>query len=932
MKTSYPQCVVTTVSRAISLVTLAVAGLSGCGLNITNPALFNGASTGTVNPVTPVTPAAPVVEGPASIPLKGYVGGEQWSVSGASVQLYAMGTQGSGSPATALLSQPVVTDNNGNFVIDQSYTCPSSSSQLYLTATGGTTGQVSGSSNQAIRLITLIGPCSGVSATAIYPVNEVTTIGAIWPLKAYIASITQFGMSNTDSQFASAETMVSELVNLQNATSPGSGVPDGYAVQSQKLNTIADDLHACVVTTGGSAGDGTACGQLFSLTSAPGAASPVDTFQAALQLAQSPQQNAAGLLQLGSSSTAFQPVLLEPPADWNLDLVQIPGAPLIQPATGTYPAGQQITMSASSTSAEIHYTLDGSTPTESSSVYEGPLVLTTAETVKAAVIAKEISGQVASSSYSITAPHLVFTAQPSSINSGAAFSPVVTISVVDGSGKLMQSSIPVSLTLMGGGGSSNLNGVTSVTAASGVASFSGLSVSGSGDGYSLLASSPGVASVSSGIFSVTASQTQTASLAFSLPNGSVNVGDSMAGTITLSKAAAAGGVKVQVSASPQTTLSITPSTVMIPAGQTTGSLVLTGLAQGTAVLTASSAGAVSGTAQMIVNPAPDKATHLVFTTQPSNLASGAVFSPTVSVSTVDDSGKVVSSSALITLSLNGANGSLSGQASSAARNGVANFPGLGESVAGDGYTLTATSPGLISATSSGFNVAAAVPEVPQISLAVPSQSIHVGDTLTGKIMLSKPAGVDGIRVQVSTTSPNIVSVTPVSVIIGAGQTAGVISCNGLSAGSTTLVASATGSNIASATVTVMAATPSIPHLVFTTQPTDTAAGATLAPAPTISIVDDSGNLVSSSNAQVTLTLASANGSTASLTGTSTLNASNGVAVFSTLSVATSWIGIYAYCNQYWSWFDRQQLIQCDTSRVSKPDTRISDNLKQPGSS
>src|SRR5262249_885832 len=57
-------------------------------------------------------------------------------------------------------------------------------------------------------------------------------------------------------------------------------------------------------------------------------------------------------------------------------------APAFTPAPGTYASAQSISISATS-GATIYYTLDGSSPTISSSVYTGPIPVTSATTITA---------------------------------------------------------------------------------------------------------------------------------------------------------------------------------------------------------------------------------------------------------------------------------------------------------------------------------------------------------------------------------------------------------------------------------------------------------------------------------------------------------------------------------------------------------------------
>jgi sugar lactone lactonase YvrE len=61
----------------------------------------------------------------------------------------------------------------------------------------------------------------------------------------------------------------------------------------------------------------------------------------------------------------------------------VTAAPTFSPAAGTYSSTQTVTISDATAGAIIYYTLNGSTPTASSSVYAGPITVSSTETIKA---------------------------------------------------------------------------------------------------------------------------------------------------------------------------------------------------------------------------------------------------------------------------------------------------------------------------------------------------------------------------------------------------------------------------------------------------------------------------------------------------------------------------------------------------------------------
>src|SRR5277367_6585530 len=161
------------------LVAALCFAMAGCGVNV--------ASNGSV----------------AGGQLRGIVHGGQQPVSGATIQLYAAATTGYGASATPLLTSTVTSDSTGSFSITGDYTCPSSTSQLYIVAKGGNPGLTPGTNNAALALMAALGPCSlhggqlTLDPNAFLTVNEVTTVASVYALAAFMGGdAVHLGTSN----------------------------------------------------------------------------------------------------------------------------------------------------------------------------------------------------------------------------------------------------------------------------------------------------------------------------------------------------------------------------------------------------------------------------------------------------------------------------------------------------------------------------------------------------------------------------------------------------------------------------------------------------------------------------------------------------------------------------------------------------------------
>ena len=134
----------------------------------------------------------------------------------------------------------------------------------------------------------MLGACSGLPASNSITVNEVTTIGSVWPLAAFMTSSSAIGSAPNDTSFLNAVASVPEFINLAQGSSPGKPASTSYFAENSKLYSLSDLLAHCVNSTGGSAGDSSPCGLLFSMATPPGGTAPTDTMAAAMRIAQNP--------------------------------------------------------------------------------------------------------------------------------------------------------------------------------------------------------------------------------------------------------------------------------------------------------------------------------------------------------------------------------------------------------------------------------------------------------------------------------------------------------------------------------------------------------------------------------------------------------------------------------------------------------------------
>jgi hypothetical protein len=264
-------------------------------------------------------------------------------------------------------------------------------------------------------MMAALGRCGDLGASTFVLLNELTTVGAVAALYPYLSGYASLGAADSNA-LAMAFATAQEYSWIAGGTVPGQTLPAGYYASSVEIATLANILATCVNTAGGVAGDGSPCGNLFSLATPSGGVAPTDVLQAALDIVENPTHNVGSIYNLEPARGApFQPSLSAAPTDWTLPILPIPATPTFSEAAGTYRGDQTITVNESVPGATVYYTLDGTTPTVSSTVYSGSITVQSPTTLSAmAMYGGRTASGVASARY-LVAP----AADPSPVGSVA---------------------------------------------------------------------------------------------------------------------------------------------------------------------------------------------------------------------------------------------------------------------------------------------------------------------------------------------------------------------------------------------------------------------------------------------------------------------------------------------------------------------------------
>ena len=334
-------------------------------------------------------------------------------VVGATVTLYATGSTGYGAAGTVLGTTTTLADGSFNFVTGSLVACPAGS-QAYITSKGGNPGS---GINPNYLLMAAIGQCSSITSSTFVRISEATTVVAAYALRPFTTintsatvPVTQIGApannnattgvcgttgagtgATTTCTAAGLTHAFQNAANLINAVGTFGAQPTGNIYQvtqatnsngqgvipTAMLNSLANSVEACVNSTGGAAGDGTPCGNLFLYTTPPvtNAAAPTNTLQAMLNVAQYPAltaTNVTNLFNMAPATSFYTPALTAAPTDFSL-AIAYPAEPQPVPPAGavtsvTLTNNDTATVSATTPASGVGY----ATPAAAAPVFSAP--------------------------------------------------------------------------------------------------------------------------------------------------------------------------------------------------------------------------------------------------------------------------------------------------------------------------------------------------------------------------------------------------------------------------------------------------------------------------------------------------------------------------------------------------------------------------------
>lgn len=508
----------------------------------------------------------------------------------------------------------------------------------------------------------------------------------------------------------------------------------------------------------------------------------------------------------------------------------------------------------------------------------------------------------------VVAARLEFTSQPGSATAGVSLRPAVAVTVLDSAGRIVGAfHEPIVISLAANPGNGTLSGTLTATPTNGVATFSDLRVNRAASGYQLGAAASGLSGATSASFMITPGPATRIAFAVQPSNSQVDSPiqppvtvealDSLGNIVTDFSGTITTGLATDGSLLGNARLSGTTSVAANRGIATFSNLSIDQPGAGYSLSAALSSGStVVRSAYFEVAPVvatgPSQASQLQFSVQPQGATTGGLIAPQVAA--LDTSGAIVTTytgAVTVALGSNPTGATLLGGQVIDAVGGIAHFPDLSIDRAGTGYTLIASAPGLSGATSAPFDITAPPPQATHLAFAVQPQNVEAGRSIAVQVVVLDDAGhtvttFDGTVVVTLGGNPGNTTLNGTSTVSAVNGVATFSDLSLTHAGAGyTLTAWSTG--LIGATSNAFSVSPGqAAVLAFVTPPSNATVLSTIQPAVQVAASDRWGNVVTDFSGQVHVAIghdASVLGN-ASLSGTTTASAINGIAIFPDLHI------------------------------------------------
>ena len=500
------------------------------------------------------------------------------------------------------------------------------------------------------------------------------------------------------------------------------------------------------------------------------------------------------------------------------------------------------------------------------------------------------------------AAQLIITTQPGGGTSGSALTTQPVIQVRDAHGNAVsQSGISVTASIAsGGGGSATLLGGTASTNGSGIATFSGLGISGPVGNYTIGFAATGLTGATSATIALAAGAPAQLTIQ-TQPSGAVNgaalttqpviqVGDAQGNAVgagvSVSASLSGAGATLFGSTSALTNASGIATFSGLGLNGTVGNYALAFAASGAPNVTSSSFALAAGAASRLAIATPPTA----------SVASDGTFATPPSIQVQDAGGNPVSQAGVnVTVAISPAGATLTGTATVATdAAGVATFTGLGATGTIGNYTLQFTSTGLTGTSSGTIAVTAGSPTALAIvtqppGTATSGNAFSISPAVRLRDASGNPVSQSGVTVNAAVTGGGATLVGSATAVTNASGVAAFTTLGITGAGTFSIDFTSTG--LTGVTSSAVVVTEPATQLEVVTQPSATAqSGQTFAIQPSVRLLSATSNPVSQAGVTITAEITGGGGTLLGTASAST-NAS-GVATFANLGISGT-VGSYS---------------------------------------